>query len=89
MGKLEEIIARIEAFDALSPAEMGEETCPAAEAFWDNVEDDLRWAMNELGKFHECDNFRDGASHNHVTEVDEDGNPAYGSHTVYHKGGDS
>ena len=53
----EEIIARIEAFDALSPAEMGEETCPAAEAFWDNVESDLRWAMAELARFHKCDGF--------------------------------
>ena len=50
MDRLEEIIARIEAFDALSPAEMGEETCPAAEAFWDMVEYDLRWCVEELAK---------------------------------------
>ena len=53
MSRLDEIKARIKAFDALSPAEMAEATCPAAEAFWDMLDYDLRWCVEQLSDFYE------------------------------------
>lgn len=39
----------------------------------------------ELARFHECSSFQDGPAHNHVFQVDDQGDPSYRSHPVWHK----
>ena len=64
MGRLDEIKARIEAFDGLRPEdyELPPEVDPFVEpralhGYWANIEDDLRWCVEELARFRRCDGF--------------------------------
>ena len=55
----EEILRRLENISIVR-SQMKDYEWQATSEFWQNVENDLRWAMNELRKFHECD---DGPAH--------------------------
>ena len=52
----EEIMRRLENIRIIR-SEMPEYEWQAIQEFWEHVESDLRWAMNELARFHKCDGF--------------------------------
>lgn len=58
MGRLEEIKARIRGFDAPVPEDLDDDAIRAGRTayldYWENIEDDLRWCVEELAKFHKC-----------------------------------
>ena len=87
MSKLDEIRARVEAFNGLQ-ADGVDIDAPGAvyieHVFWENALRDLMWLLEEIDSFKECENLNDGPAHNHIVEVDEYG-PTYRSHVVYHK----
>ena len=59
MTQLDEIKARIAAFEALTIRHFSggelEVEHPTAANFWNNVEADLRWCIDELEKYTECE----------------------------------
>lgn len=87
MSKLDEVRARVEAFNRLQFGDVDIDAPGAVyieHVFWENALRDLMWLLEEIDSFKECKNLNDGPAHNHVVEVDEYG-PTYRSHVVYHK----
>ena len=84
MTRLDEIKTRLEAFETLTFSDYGENDMldpPFATDFWENVEDDLAWCVEELAKFHLCGESVDTP----------DGSKCYmdyHAHAVYHKEGE-
>ena len=50
----QEILRRLENINIIR-SRMTDFEWQATAEFWNNAEDDLRWAMSELLKFHKCD----------------------------------